>query len=90
MTQTCLKHVSEILQGLYGVTNRADDVLVCGTSYDEFKTNILAFLDRCLEQDMYLNPDKIQIDCAEVPIFGNVLSRDGLSPDTSKVKLIKE
>ena len=39
---------------------------------------------------MHLNPDKVQIDCPAVPFFGNVLSKDGLSPDDSKVKLIKD
>ena len=39
---------------------------------------------------MHLNPDKVQIDCTAVPFFGNVLSKDGLSPDNSKVELIKQ
>ena len=39
---------------------------------------------------MHLNLDKIQISCTEVPFFGNTLSKDGLSPDMNKVKLIHE
>ena len=73
-----------------GVTYIPDDVLVFGTSYDEFKSNVFSFLDRCEEEDMHLNPDKIQIDCAEVPFFGNILSKDGLSPDNKKVELIQQ
>ena len=85
--ETC---IHEILQGLNGCTNIADDVLVFGTTYDEFKTNVIAFLDCCVQEDMHLNLDKVQIDCLEVPFFGNVLSKDGLSPDTRKVKLIQQ
>ena len=39
---------------------------------------------------MHLNPDKVKIDCHEVPFFGNILSKDGLSPDTRKVELIQQ
>ena len=84
--ETCIR---EILHGLNGITNITDDVLVFGTTYDEFKSNLISFLDRCVE-DMHLNPDKIQIDCAEVPFFGNILSKDGLGPDNKKVELIKQ
>ena len=80
--------IHEILQGLNGVTNIVDDILVFGTSYDEFKSNVISFLDRCVEEDIHLNPDKIQIGCAEIPFFGNVLSKDGLCPDNKKVELI--
>ena len=38
---------------------------------------------------MHLHPDKIQINC-EAPFFGNTLSKDGLSPDRNKVRLIQE
>ena len=83
--ETCIR---EILEDLDGVTNIADDVLVFGRTESEFKNNV-SFLDRCVE-DMHLNPDKIQINCKEVPFFGNTLSKDGLTPDMSKVKLIQE
>ena len=85
--ETC---IWEVLQGLNGCTNIADDVLVFGTTYDEFKTNVLAFLDRCIQEDMHLNPDKLKIDCQEVPFFGNTLSKEGLSSDNKKVELIQQ
>ena len=85
--ETCIQ---EILQGLNGCTNIANDVLVFGATYDEFKTNILAFLDRCVQEDMHLNPDKVKIDWQEVPFFGNTLSKEGLSPDNKKVELIQQ
>ena len=70
--ETC---IHEILQGLNGYTNIADDVLVYGTTYDEFKSNVISFLDHCIEEDMHLNPDKIKIDCPEVPFFGNICQK---------------
>ena len=85
--ETCIR---EILEGLSSVTNIADDVLIFGRTESEFITNVISFLDRCIEQDMHLNLDKIQINCTEVPFFGNMLSKDVLSPDMNKVTLIQE
>ena len=56
--ETCMH---EILQGLNGYTNIADDVLVFGATYDEFKANVIAFLDCCVQEDMHLNPDQVKI-----------------------------
>ena len=85
--ETCIR---EILEGLSGVTNIADDVLIFGRTESEFRNNVITFLDRCVKQDMHLNQDKIQINCTEVHFFGNTLSKDGLSSDMNKVKLIQE
>ena len=85
--ETC---IHEILQGLNGCTNIAVDVLVFGTTYDEFKANVIAFLDCCVQEDMLLNLDKVKINYFKIPFFGNVLSKDGLSPDTRKVELIQQ
>ena len=65
--ETCIR---EILEGLSGVTNIADGVLIFGRTESELKNNAIAFLDRCIKQDMHLNPDKIQINCTEVPFIG--------------------
>ena len=85
--ETC---IHEVLQGLNECMNITDDVLVYGSMYEEFKTNVLAFLDRCVQEDMHLNPDKVKLDCPEVPFFRNVLSKDFLSPDTKKLELIQQ
>ena len=82
--------ICEVLQGLNGCTNIADDILVYGSMYEDFKTNVLAFLDCCVQEDMHLNSDKVKLDCPEVPFFRNVLSKDGLSPDTRKIELIQQ
>ena len=61
-----------------------------GSTYDELKANVLAFLDCCIQEDMHLNPEKVKIHCSEVPFFGNVLPKEGLSPDNTKVQPIKD
>ena len=59
------KCMRNIVDGLEGVVNIANDVLVFATKYDKFKENVINFLDRCVEHDLRLNPEKIRInvDC---------------------------
>ena len=76
----------DILHGLDGVFNIADDILVTGETYEEFKDNVIRFLDRCVEKDLHLNADKFKLDCDTVTFFGHLLTQNGMKPDPKKVK----
>ena len=82
--------IQQILEGLNGTINIADDVLVFACDYDSFKSNVISFLDRCVEKDLHLNADKIRINIPNVPFFGQVLTKEGLRPDPHKVDVIKQ
>ena len=85
--EQCLR---DILHGLDGVFNIAEDILVIGETYEEFKNNVIRFLDWCVEKDLYLNADKLKLDCDTVTFFGHLLTKDGMKPDPKKVKDIRE
>ena len=70
--------------------NIADDILVIGETYEEFKNNVIRFLDQCVEKDLHLNADKFKLDCDTVTFFGHLLTKDGMKPDPKKVKDIRE
>ena len=78
------KYMQNIVDGLEGVVDIADDVLVFATKYDKFKENVINFLDRCIEHDLHLNPEKIRINVDSVPFFGQTLMKDGLQMDANK------
>ena len=80
----------ELLKGLKGVANIADDILVFGSTHQEHNSNVKTYLERCLEVDLKLNPSKIRLNCSEVPFFGQHLSTEGIKPDPNKVKVIKD
>ena len=80
--------ICQLLQELQGVLNIADDILVFGRMETEFNSNVISFLDRCVQEDIHLNPDKVKINTDSVPFFVHVLTKDGIQPDESKVKLI--
>ena len=79
-----------IVDGLQGVINIADDVLVYASDYNVFKSNVISFLDHCVEHDLHLNPDKIQINVDSVPFFGQTLTKKGLMMDENKWKVIQD
>ena len=79
---------NELLSGLPGVTNIADDILVYGSTQEEHDPNAICFLEQCLEIDPHLNPDKMKINCTSVPFFGMLLTESGIKPDPKKVEAI--
>ena len=76
----------DILHRLDGLFNIADDILVIGETYEEFKNNVVRFLDWCVEKDLHLNADKFKLDCDTVLFFGHLLTKNGMKPDPKKVK----
>ena len=79
-----------MLSELPGVINIANDILVYGLTQEEHDANVIRFLERCLEIDLPINPDKVRINCKSVLFFGMVLTEDGIKPDPKKVEAIKK
>ena len=80
----------EVVKNLHGVVNIADDVLVFSVGKEQSQQNVISFLDRCVERDLHLNPDKIQIDVPSVPFFGQTLTKQGLKMDYRKWEVIQQ
>ena len=85
--EACMR---DIVDGLQGVMNIADDVLVYASDYDVFKSHFVSFLDCCVEHDLHLNLDKIRINVDSVPFFGQTLTKNGLMMDENKLKVIQD
>ena len=85
--ETCMRN---IVDGLQGVVNIADDVLVFASDYDTFKSNVVSLLDPCMEHDLHLNLDQIRIDVDSVPFFGQTLTKQGLMMDENKWRVIQD
>ena len=83
------KCMQNIVDGLEGVVNIANDVLVFAMKYDKFKENVINFLDRCIEHDLHLNPEKIRVNVDSVSFFGQTLMKDGLQMDANKWQVIQ-
>ena len=84
----------EVLEGLRGVINIADDILVFGSGNSQKEadqdhdTNLLALLNRCRERNLKLNPDKFKFRLREVSFMGHRITDHGLIVDQSKVDAV--
>ena len=84
------KCMRKIVKDLDGFMNIADDVSVFGVGKEQFQKNVISFLDHCVERDLHLNPDKIQIDIPSVPFFSQTLTKQGLKMDHKKWEVIQQ
>ena len=88
----------EAIEGLQGIDVIADNFLVCGYGdmVDEAVTdhhqNLTAFLQRCLELNLTLNPQRITLHHSQVPFtfMGHFLTSDGVVTDPNKVCVIHD
>ena len=84
------------LEGLEGIINVADDILVYGEghTYDEAEKDhdrrFIALMERCLVKHLKLNPTKLKFKLKETLFMGNVISDTGLRADPAKVNAVTD
>ena len=85
----CHKRIRIILEGLEGVTQIKDDLVVHGKGqvHDDRLEKVL---QRLMEYGLTLRKNKCQFGVEEVTWFGMVFSKQGMSPDPEKVEIIKD
>lgn len=84
------KKMSQILEGIPGVVNMMDDVLIYGCDKAQHDERLRLTLDRLMSAGVTLNKEKCCFGVTEIKFLGCVLSRDGIRPDPEKVRAIKE
>ena len=82
--------MSIICEGLAGVLNYFDDVVVRGSTPEEHWRNLRAMLDTLRASGLRLNAKKCVMGVSELKFLGQVISADGIRPDPEKVKAILE
>ena len=78
-----------IFIGMEGVTGIADDMIIAGKDEMEHNKNFLAFMEKCMENNLTLNLEKIQFKQSQVSFYGHIGSEHGISPDTKKIQALK-
>ena len=72
-----------------GVTGIADDMVIAGKDEMEHDRNFLAFMKKCMENNLTLNSEKIQFKQTQVSFYGHCWSKHGISPDPKKIQALK-
>lgn len=83
------RKMTEILDGLQGIQNLMDDVLVYGATREEHDNRLRAALQQLARSGVTLNPGKCQFGVTEVSFLGVILDKDGIRADPKKVKAIQ-
>ena len=78
-----------IFIGMEGVTGIADDMIIAGKDEMEHDRNFLAFMEKCMENNLILNSEKIQFKQTQVSFYGHIWSENGISPDPKKIQALK-
>ena len=78
-----------IFIGMEGVTGIADDMIIAGKDEMEHDRNFLAFMEKCMENNLTLNLEKIQFKQKQVSFYGHIWSDQGISPDPKKIQALK-
>ena len=78
-----------IFIGMNGVTGIADDMIIAGKDEMEHDRNFQAFMEKCMENNLTLNAEKIQFKQKQVSFYGHIWSEKGISPDPKKIQALK-
>ena len=70
-----------IFIGMEGVTGIADDMVIAGRDKMEHDRNFLAFMEKCMSNNLTLNAKKIQFKQSQVSFYGHCWSKQGISLD---------
>ena len=90
------RKMHELIKGLSSIKVVAHDFIVigCGSTVEEATIDhdkvLTAFLERCKEQGVKLNTDKLNLRMTEVPFIGHMATDKGLGIDPAKVWAIRD
>ena len=78
-----------IFIGMEGVTEIADDIVIAGRDEMKHNRNFLAFMEKCMENNLTLNSEKIQFKQTQVSFYAHSWSQHRISPDPKKIQALK-
>ena len=84
--------LDSIFIGMEGVTGIADDIVIADRDEMEHDRNFLAFMEKCMNNNLTLNSEKIQFKQSQVSFYGHCWSnlefKHGISPDPKKIHVL--
>lgn len=81
--------ITTALEGLEGVRNISDDIIVYGRNQTEHDERLEAVLKRLKDKNLTLNKGKCEFNQQKLEFFGYVFGENGMSADPKKCEVIK-
>ncbi|KAJ8333804.1 hypothetical protein SKAU_G00411230 [Synaphobranchus kaupii] len=82
------KMMATILQGLPGVQNYLDDVIIYGATADEHDRKLKAVLRSLKDAGLQLNDDKCHFNQTSLRFLGHSVSAQGILPDKDHIEAV--
>ncbi|KAJ8362815.1 hypothetical protein SKAU_G00116460 [Synaphobranchus kaupii] len=82
------KMMATILQGLPGVKNYLDDVIIYGATADEHDRRLKAVLRSLKDAGLQLNEDKCHFNQTSLRFLGHSVSAQGILPDKDHIEAV--
>ena len=88
------RSVDEITAKLQGMTvftivDFKKGMVIAGKDEMEHDRNFLPFMEKCMENNLTLNSEKIQFKQTQVSFYGHCWSKHIISPDPKKIQALK-
>ena len=83
------RKISDMLSGIPGVVNLADDIVVHGSTQAEHDERLDQTLARLAALNMTVNPKKCQFSVGQIDFLGHRISGSGVDPGTDKVHAVR-
>jgi len=80
--------LSQVLQGIPGVKNISDDIIVHGASQEAHDASLREVIKRLLEHGLTLNKAKCQLNQKRLKFFGHIFTANGVSVDPKRIETI--
>ena len=80
--------LDSIFIGMEGVTGIADDMVIAGRDEMEHDRNFLAFMEKCMNNNLTLNSEKIQFKQYQLSFYCHCWSKHSISPDPKKIQAL--
>ena len=77
-----------IFIGMEGVTGTADDMVIAGRDKMENDRNFLAFMEKCMSNNLILNSEKIQFKQSQVSFYGHCWLKQSILPDPKRIEAL--
>ena len=82
------KTVADMLQGIPGVINMSDDILIYSKTEKEHQMSLTKVMDSLKANGVTANKEKCQFWSDEVTFFGHKFSAEGISPCPKKIEAV--
>ena len=81
--------ISQVLQGIPGVHNISDDIIISGETIQLHDERLHQVLQRLQERQLTVNSKKCLFRMSQLEFMGHVLSKNGIGAAQSKIEAVE-